>query len=146
QREDKQQSEQRSRMASRNLRDAAQDTGQVDADRRKMAAQKKVSSQMNDLKEAMRRARRNNQGGPKDMFGKNRRDQDFRRRARGQQGSRTAWRPGQGQQGQGQQGQGQQGQQGQGQQGQQGQGQQGQSYGDGHDPYVLGDPTAKSGN
>jgi hypothetical protein len=135
------------RMASRSLSNAAKDTGKVEDDRRKMATQKKVASQMSDLKEAMRRARRQQGQGMRDLFGKNRRNEDFRRRSRGQQGSRGAWRPGQGQQGQGQQGQGQQGQQGQNGQQPGGQGQQpgGDSYGDGHDPYVMGDPTDRSG-
>lgn len=146
----RQQDQQQQRMASRSLRNAAKDTGQVDADRRKMAAQKKVASQLEDLKEAMRRARQRGNRGPKDLFGKNRRNQDFQRRAQGQQGSRQAWRPGsrgrtsgrisQGA-GQGQK-PGQQGQQGQ----QPGHGQPGgQSYGDEHDPNVLGDPTQRIG-
>jgi hypothetical protein len=141
------QQQQQQRMASQNLRKAAENTGQVDADQRKMAAQKKVASQLEDLKEAMRRAKQRGQNGPKDLFGKNQRNQDFLRRAQGQQGSRQAWRPGQsGRISQGQQGQGQQGQQ-PGQPGQQGQGQQpgGQSYGDEHDPNVLGDATQRSG-
>ena len=147
-REMRQEGQQQQRMASENLRKAAQDTGQVDADQRKMAAQKKVASQLEDLKEAMRRAKQRGQNGPKDLFGKNQRNQDFLRRAQGQQGSRQAWRPGtrSGRISQGQPGQ--QGQQGQGQQpGPQGPGQQpgGQSYSDEHDPNVLGDPTGRSG-
>jgi hypothetical protein len=147
-----QQQQQQQRMASQNLRKAADDAGQVDADQRKMAAQKKVASQLEDLKEAMRRAKQRGQNGPKDLFGKNQRNQDFLRRAQGQQGSRQAWQRGnqsgrisQGRQGQGQQGQ-QPGQQGD-QPGQQGQGQQpgGQSYGDEHDPNVLGDATGRAG-
>jgi hypothetical protein len=151
---DQQQQQQQQRMASQNLRKAADDAGQVDADQRKMAAQKKVASQLEDLKEAMRRAKQRGQNGPKDLFGKNQRNQDFLRRAQGQQGSRQAWQRGQqsgrisqGQHQQGQ-GQGQQGQQpGQQGQGQQGQGQQpgGQSYGDEHDPNVLGDSTPRAG-
>ncbi|WP_428268348.1 hypothetical protein [Haliangium sp.] len=151
------QQQERQRMASRSLRDAAKDTGKVDADRRKLNTQKKVASQLDDLREAMRRARQRQSQGPKDLFGKNQRNRDFERRAQGQQGSRGAWRPGQrsgqrsGRISQGRQGQGQQpGQQGQqpGQQGQQGgQGQQpgGDSYGDQHDPNVLGDPTKRIG-
>jgi hypothetical protein len=145
----RQEGEQQQRMASQNLRKASQDTGQVDADQRKMAAQKKVASQLDDLKEAMRRAKQRGQNGPKDLFGKNQRNQDFLRRAQGQQGSRQAWRPGsrQAMSGKISQGQGQQpGQQGQ-QPGQQGQGQQpgGDSYGDEHDANVLGDATPHAG-
>lgn len=151
--EGQQQQQQQQRMASQDLRNAAKDAGQVDADQRKMAAQKKVASQLDDLKEAMRRARQNGNQGPKDLFGKNQRNQDFQRRAQGQQGSRQAWRPGsrqqmsgrisQGQQGQGQQGQGQQ--PGQGQKPGQGQQQGGDSYGDQHDANVLGNPTPHAG-
>jgi chemotaxis protein histidine kinase CheA len=142
--------QQQQRMASQNMRKAAEDAGQVDADQRKMAAQKKVASQLEDLKEAMRRAKQRGQNGPKDLFGKNQRNQDFLRRAQGQAGSRQAWRPGSqsGRISQGQPGQGQPGQQpGQQGQGQQGQGQQpgGQSYGDEHDPNVLGDATPRAG-
>mgnify|MGYP000187419937 CR=1 FL=1 len=36
------------------LRDAARETGKVDQDQRKQAQQKKMSSQMDDLREAMR--------------------------------------------------------------------------------------------
>lgn len=145
----RQEGEKQQRMASQDLRKAADDTGQVDADQRKMAAQKKVASQLEDLKEAMRRAKQRGQNGPKDLFGKNQRNQDFLRRAQGQQGSRQAWRPGSqsGRISQGR-GQGQQGQQpGQQGQGQQGQGQQpgGQSYGDEHDPNVLGEATPRVG-
>jgi hypothetical protein len=144
--------QQQQRMASQNLRNAAKDAGQVDADQRKMAAQKKVASQLEDLKEAMRRARQNGNQGPKDLFGKNQRNQDFERRAQGQQGSRQAWRPGARQNTSGRisQGQGQPGQQGQGQQpGQQGQkpnqGPNGDTYGDQHDPNVLGNATPHAG-
>jgi hypothetical protein len=146
------QQQQQQRMASQDLRNAAKDAGQVDADQRKMAAQKKVASQLDDLKEAMRRARQNGNQGPKDLFGKNQRNQDFMRRAQGQQGSRQAWRPGSRQQMSGRisQGQGQQpGQQGQkpGQKPGQtpGQGQPGDSYGDQHDANVLGNPTPHAG-
>ncbi len=117
-------------QASRRMRDMERNTGRVDADRRKIKTQKKVASQVQDLKEALRRAKRRGQRGPKDLFGRNKKNQDFERRSRGQQGSRQAWKPGQGQ--------------GQGQAagaGQPGQGEQG----DGHDPNVLGDPTPRAG-
>ena len=126
-------------MASRSLRSAARNTGKVDADRRKIAGQKKVASQLSDLKEAMRRARRRGRSGMRDLFGKNKRNQDFRRRARGQRGSRGAWRPGQN--GPGRNGQKQAGRQPKGKGKQPG----GSSYGDEHDPYLLGDATPKSG-
>lgn len=137
----RQDGEKNQRQASRKMEDVARDTGKVDSDRRKIKTQQKVASQMTDLKEALRRAKQGNRG-PQDLFGKNKRDQDFNRRARGGQGSREAWKPGQGQ---GQKGQGQG--QGQGQQpGGQGQQPGGDSYGDGHDPNLMGDPTAESGN
>lgn len=128
------QKQQQRRQASQRMRRASRDTGKVNADRRRIRTQKKVASQLSDLKEAMRRARRRGRNGMRDMFGKNR---DFKRRARGKRGSRQAWRPGQGKgKGQGQ---------GKGKQGQ-GKGKGGKNYGDGHDPYLMGDPTAKSGN
>jgi hypothetical protein len=140
--QDKQEQQQQDQQASRSLRDVARETGRVDQDQRKQAAQKKVASQMEDLREALRRAKRRGSKGPSDPFGKNKQS-DFRRRAQGQKGSRQAWKPGQGQPGKGQQGQQGQGQNGQGQQGQ---GQQGDSYGDEHDPNLVGDQTAKSGD
>ena len=110
-------------------------------DRRKQAQQKKMSSQMDDLREAMRRAKQKGNKGPQDPFGKQGKNQDFAQRARGQKGSGQAWKPGQGQ---GQKGQGQG--QGQGQQpGGQGQGQGGDSWGVGHDDNLAGDPTGKNG-
>lgn len=127
------------RQVSKSMRDLARDTGKVDADRRRIANRKKIVTQMSDLKEAMRRAKQKGGGGPKNRFGRNKRNRDFSRRARGGQGQKGAWRPGQ--TGQGQQGQGQGQQSG-------GQGQQpgGDGYGEGHDPNLMGDPTAKSGN
>jgi hypothetical protein len=129
-RQDNQQSR---RQASRTMEDMARETGKVDADRRKMTNQKRVASQLEDLKEAMRRAKRGGTRGPQDRFGRNKRSADFARRAAGQRGSRGAWRPGQGKPGQGQQ------------PGGQGQQPGGSSYGDSHDPDLLGDPTRRSG-
>ncbi|HRC55425.1 MAG TPA: hypothetical protein PKU97_05835 [Kofleriaceae bacterium] len=138
-------------QASRNLKDAARETGRVEKEQRKQAAQKKVASQMEDLKEAMRRAKQKGNKGPQNPFGKDQKQSDFMARARGQQGSRTAWKPGAGKQGKGQgqgQGQGQSGQgQGQGQNGQgQGQDGDGQKWGTGHDDNLTGDATAKGGH
>ncbi len=124
------------RMASRTMEDMARDTGKVDSDQRKMTNQKKVASQLDDLKEAMRRAKRGGTRGPEDRFGRNKRNADFQRRARGGKGSRQAWKPGQGQKGPGQ------GNQPGGKGNQPG----GSSYGDEHDPDLLGDPTKKAGN
>ena len=130
----------REKQASRNMKDAARETGRVDQDQRKQAAQKKMSSQMDDLREAMRRAKQKGNKGPQDPFGKQGKNQDFAQRARGQKGSGQAWKPGQGQ-GKGQ-GQGQ----GQGQQpGGQGQQPGGTSYGTGHDENLTGDATGKNG-
>jgi hypothetical protein len=136
------QNERNRQQASRTMRDMRRNTGQIDQDQRRVANQRRVASQMSDLKEAMRRARQRGQG-QQDRFGQNRRQDDFRRRARGGQGRRDAWRPGQGGQ-QGRVGQGQ-GQQGQGNQPGQGGQQGGTSWGteDDHDP--LGDPTRRSG-
>ena len=134
-----QEQEQRDQQASQKLKDAARETGRVDQDQRKQATQKKMSSQMEDLREAMRRAKQKGNKGGKDPFGKQGKNQDFAQRARGQKGQGQAWKPGQGQQ----PGQGQNGQNGQG-----GQGQQpgGKEWGTGHDDNLVGDPTQKSGN
>jgi hypothetical protein len=134
--------EERERQASQGLKDAARETGRVDQDQRKQATQKKMSSQMDDLREAMRRAKQKGNKGPNDPFNKNNKNQDFIARARGQKsGKGQSWKPGQ--TGQGQQGQGQGSGSGQG-----GQGQQpgGKEWGTGHDDNLEGDPTAMSGN
>ncbi len=131
--------DQRDQQASQKLKDAARETGKVDQDQRKQATQKKMSSQMDDLREAMRRAKQKGNKGGQDPFGKQGKNQDFAQRARGQKGQGQAWKPGQGQQpGQGK---------GQGQ-GQGGQGQQpgGKEWGTGHDDNLTGDATQKSGN
>ena len=135
--ESQEQQEERERQASQKLKDAARETGRVDQDQRKQATQKKMSSQMDDLREAMRRAKQKGNKGPNDPFGKNGKNKDFQARARGQKGNGQSWKQGQGQ---GQQGQGQQGQNGQGQ------GQGGDKWGTGHDPNLTGDATNKSGN
>ncbi|HEY0476303.1 MAG TPA: hypothetical protein VGD37_02215 [Kofleriaceae bacterium] len=136
---DSEQQQQQDQQASQKLKDAARETGRVDQDRRKQATQKKMSSQMDDLREAMRRAKQKGNKDGKDPFGKQNKNQDFAQRARGQRGQSSAWKPGQGQQpGQGQKGQGQGGQ-----------GQQpgnGKEWGVGHDDNLTGDPTQKSGN
>jgi hypothetical protein len=139
--------QQQQQQASRNLKDAARETGRVQEEQRKQATEKKVASQMEDLKEAMRRAKQKGNKGPQNPFGKDRKQSDFSARARGQKGSRTAWKPSQGQgQGQGQ-GQRQPGQgQGQGQPGQPGQDPGGSSWGTEHDDNLTGDPTEKGGH
>lgn len=135
--------QQQQQQASRNLKDAARETGRVQEEQRKQTAQKKVASQMEDLKEAMRRAKQKGNKGPQSPFGKNQKQSDFAQRARGQKGSRTAWKPGQGQPGQGQgKGQGQ----GQGQPGGQGQDPGGPTWGEGHDDNLTGDATEKGGH
>ncbi len=133
--QDKEQ-EEREKQASRNMKDAARETGRVDQDQRKQSAQKKMSSQMDDLREAMRRAKQKGNKGPQDPFNKQGKNKDFQARARGQKGSGQAWKPGQGQGGQGQ-----------GQQpGGQGQGSGGKQWGTGTDDNLTGDATQKTGN
>ncbi|MBP9087199.1 MAG: hypothetical protein KBG15_13845, partial [Kofleriaceae bacterium] len=141
-----QEQKEQQQQASRNMKDAARETGRVDQEQRKQASQKKVASQMEDLKEAMRRAKQKGNKGPKDPFNKQGKQQDFAKRAQGQKGSGQAWKPGQGKPGQGQaQGQGKQGQ---GKPGQGGPGDQpgGDGYGVGHDDNLTGDATGKSGD
>jgi hypothetical protein len=128
------------KQASQKLRDAARETGRVDKDQRKQATQKKMASQMDDLREAMRRAKQRGNKGPNDPFNKQGKNQDFISRARGQKGQGQAWKPGQGQQGQ--QGQGKKPGDGQGQGDQPG----GENWGTEHDDNLTGDPTAKSGS
>jgi hypothetical protein len=129
--------DERERQASQKLKDAARETGRVDQDKRKQAQQKKMSSQMDDLREAMRRAKQKGNKGPNDPFGKQAKNKDFGNRARGQKGNGGAWRPGQGNQ----PGQGQGNQPG-------GQGNQpgGQKWGTGTDPNLEGDSTGKGGH
>ena len=133
---DKQQSQQqRKRFASENMRNMKKDSGKVQDERRKITNQKKVASQMSDLKEAMRRAKRKGKG-MGNRFGKNARNDDFRRRARGQKGQKSAWKPGSTGQGKGQ---------GQGKNGQ-GKGKGGKQWGTGHDDDLMGQETPKGGH
>jgi hypothetical protein len=142
---------QQDQQASRNLRDVSRETGKVDRDQRRTSAQKKAASQMEDLREALRRAKQRGSKGPQDPFNRNGKESDFAKRAGGGKGDGKAWKPGQGQgQGQGQGGQGQgKGQgKGPGQNGGNGTDPDGPSdtYGTGHDPNMTGDQTAMSGN
>jgi hypothetical protein len=136
------QQEQR-QQGSQKLKEAARETGAVDQEQRKQATQKKIASQMEDLKEAMRRAKQNGSKGPKDPFNKQGKQRDFAQRASGQGKKGNAWKPGQGQ-GQGKDGKGQ-GKDGKGQGGQ-GDNPGGDGYGDGHDEDMTGDATSKSGD
>lgn len=147
--------QQNQKLAKKKLRDAAEKAGDIQREIRRLAKQGQTKSKMNDLREAMRRAKQRQQQntrGPRDLFGKNKKNQDFKRRAAGGQGSRKVWRPGSGKEerlARTRPGQGQQpGQQGQGQKpGQQGQGQKpGQQAGDQHDPNLQGDPTKRMGH
>ena len=67
---DKDGQEQRDKQASQKLKDAARETGRVDQDQRQQATQKKMSSQMDDLREALRRAKQKGNKGPQDPFNK----------------------------------------------------------------------------
>jgi hypothetical protein len=135
-----QQEQQGQKQASRSLHDAARETGKVDQDKRKQASQRKMSSQMDELREAMRRAKQQNNKGPQDPFNRQGKNQDFAQRARGGHGQGQGWKPGQTGQGQGQ-GQGQNGQNGG-----QGSGNGGNDWGVGHDDNLTGDPTQTTGN
>ncbi len=150
QQESQEEKQEREKQASQKIKEAARETGRVDQDQRKQATQKKLASQMDDLREAMRRAKQKGNKGPQDPFNKNGKNQDYASRSRGQKGSGQAWKPGQGQPGGPGQGQGQPGGQGQGQgqpggQGQ-GPGQNGNEAGVGHDPNLTDSATNKSGN
>ncbi|MEO8699753.1 MAG: hypothetical protein ABI867_06905 [Kofleriaceae bacterium] len=129
--ESNEEKEEREKQASQKIKDAARETGKVDQDQRKQAQQKKMSSQMDDLREAMRRAKQKGNKG-NDPFGKNAKNGDFGKRARGGQGNGGAWKPGQGQPG--------------GQQpGGQGTDPGGQQAGVGHDDNMSGSETGKTG-
>ena len=140
--QNQQQRQKSRREVSKSMRDMAKRTGKVSQDKRKMANKQKVVTQMSDLKEAMRRAKRKGQKGPKNKFGRNgKRKQDFGSRARGGKGQKGAWKPGQGQ------GKGKGKGQGQGPGQSQGNQPGGKEFGDDHDPSsLMGDPTKKSGN
>jgi hypothetical protein len=130
--ESQQEQEARERQASQKLKDAARDTQRVDQDKRKQTAQRKLASQMEDLKEAMQRAKQKGNKGPQNPFDKQSKNQDFAQRARGQKGNGQGWKPSQGQ--------------GQGQAGGQGQQPGGSTWGVGHDPNLTADATDKTGN
>ncbi len=141
----KNQTQKSRRQASRKMKAASQNLGRVSQDARKVRTQRKVASQLTDLKEALRRAKQKGNRGPKDLFGRNQKNRDFNRRARGGQGSKGAWKPGSGQRGRlakGGKGQGQNGKQ----PGSNGQQPGGDSWGTEHDPNLMGDPTGKSGD
>jgi hypothetical protein len=120
-------SEESRRQASQAMRDIQRSTGKVDQDQRKVANQKRVASQLSDLREAMRRAKRKQGGNQPDQFGKNNQQkQDFADRAAGGQ-KRSA------------------SQQASGKPGQKGN-QPGDGAGDEPGGSLLADPTKASGN
>jgi hypothetical protein len=135
--ENEEEDQENQKQASEKMKDAAEETGKVDKDQRKQAAKKKVASQMDDLREAMRRAKRRGSKGPKNPFGKNGKQSDFEKRARGQKGQKGAWKPGQGKgKGQGKENGGQG----------KGDPQETNTWGTGHDDDLVGDATDKSGD
>lgn len=139
--------QQNRKLAQRKLRDAADKTGDIQQEIRRLAKQGQTRTKMRDLREAMRRAKqRRRSRGPRDLFGKNKKNEDFKRRAAGGQGSRKVWRPGSKEErlARTRPGNGQKpGQQGQGQK--PGQKQPGNQAGDGHDPNLMDDPTKNMG-
>jgi len=90
------------RRAAQRMREAGEETGKVSGRVTQQRNQRKVASQVTDLREALRRAKQRGKNGPKNQMGKNGKNKDFGNRARGKQGSRTAWRPGQSRLGRGQ--------------------------------------------
>ncbi len=116
--------------AAKNMKDMADETRKIEDQVRKINNQKRVQSQLGDLKEAIRRAKPRkgncasgncNHAG----HGRNAKIKDFNKRAGGQQGNGQAWR--------------------QGQNGKGGKddpnGQPSNSWGTGEDPNLMGDPT-----
>ena len=114
------------RQASRRMKDAQRNIGKVSKDMRRVRNKRKVASQLDDLRDAMRRARQRGRRGQRNRFGRNRRNGDFNRRAKGRRGSRKSWRPGN--------------------RPGQGKGKGGQKWGTGDGGNPLGNPTPMSGN
>jgi len=132
---DKEEDKENQRQASEKMKQAAEETGKVDKDQRKTATQKKVAGQMDDLREAMRRAKKRGSKGAQNPFGKNGKQSDFDKRARGGKGNKGAWGKGKGK-GQGKENGGDG----------TGDPQETNTWGTGHDDNIEGDATAKSGN
>jgi hypothetical protein len=124
------------KQSAEDMRQAAGETQKMQDELRKLANQKKVRSQLGDLKEAIRRAKPRRGGRSGQQQARAQRIQEWERRAGGQRGNAQAWRPGQGQPDP--QGQGKESQLGRQQQ-------QSQQWGDqpGGDP--MGDPTERFG-
>jgi hypothetical protein len=110
---------------AKNMKDVADETRKVNDDVRKINNQKKVQSQLGDLKEAIRRAKPKKGGGKGKGFAQ--RMQDFKKRAGGGQGNPNAWK----QQGQGGKGNGKDDPNGK----------PGDGIGDSSDPNLMGDAT-----
>jgi hypothetical protein len=124
---------QRSRKSSsQQMRQAQQSARRLHDQMRRTGNQKRVQSQLSDLKEAIRRAKPRKGQGSGQGQGQQRlaRIKEWERRAGGGQGNPQTWRQGQGQPGSGQSGQDHNG-------GQLG----GKEWGDEHDENLMGDPT-----
>jgi hypothetical protein len=112
--------------AAKNMKDMADETRKIEDQVRKINNQKRVQSQLADLKEAIRRAKpKKGNGNQSGQSGRAQRIKDYQQRAGGQQGNAQAWR--QGQNGKGGQQNGPQ--------------QPSNSWGTGEDPNLMGDPT-----
>jgi hypothetical protein len=124
-------------QSSQDMRQAAGETQKMQDELRKLANQKKVQSQLGDLKEAIRRAKPRRGGRSGQQQARAQRIQEWERRAQGRQGNAQAWRPGQGTP--------QPGEPGQGKESELGQKQPSQQWGDQTGPDPMGDPTDRSG-
>lgn len=81
--------------AAQKMKYASDSAGEIDRDQRRIAEQKKRASQLEDLREALRRAKQNQgKGKSNDPFGQGGQREDFAKRAGGQAGSREAWKQG----------------------------------------------------
>jgi hypothetical protein len=81
-------------QAAKNMRDAAGESRRVQDELRRLGNQKKVKSQLSDLKEAIRRAKPKKGGGQRAQQARMQRIQEWQRRAGGQRGNAQAWRQG----------------------------------------------------
>jgi hypothetical protein len=122
------------KQGAQRMRESARESQRIQQEMKKLSNQQRVRTQMQDLKDAIRRARPRQQGGNARELARLKRVEEWERRAGGQQGNPQAWRS---------MGQGQPGSQGdKGQPGpQQGGDRPGEQWGTEHDPNLTGDPT-----
>lgn len=129
----KQKNQEQQKQGAKKLKDMAGEQRRVQDDLRRLANQKKVQSQLGDLKEAIRRAKpKKGGGGQRQQQARMQRITEWEKRAGGQQGNSQAWRQGQNEPGN---------KEGQLQKGND----PGKQWGDSPGPDPMGDPTDRFG-